>query len=74
MIDIFKNVDFSQLANPEFKEDSVREEIIVPLLNALELKESGYKLHRSKKLLEPFVRVGSKFNEINIFPDYAVEY
>jgi len=55
--------DFSELESPDFKEDSVREEIVKPLLNAL-----GYSLaaknriHRSKKLKHPLRkgRLGQK--------------
>ena len=51
----------------------MREEIIVPLLNALRLREDGCTIHRSKKLFDPFFRVGSKDRLINIFPDYTIE-
>ena len=73
MNNIFDNFDFVQLKDEGFKEDSVRELIVVPLFNALRLKESGCKIHRSKKLHEPFFKLGSKYRPINIFPDYAIE-
>ncbi|MBS4028504.1 MAG: hypothetical protein KGZ58_07685 [Ignavibacteriales bacterium] len=49
--------DFKQLNSPDFKEDSVREVIILPIL-----KQLGYAQHdilRSKSLLHPFLKVGS---------------
>lgn len=71
---ILKDFDFDLLNNPEFKEDSVREEIILPII-----KELGYssnkpnQIIRSRKLLHPFVSIGSKQKKINIVPDYLFE-
>jgi len=65
--------DFSALDSPDFKEDSVREEIVKPILNALGYKASGRnRITRSKKLQHPFVKVGSTKRRINIFPDYLL--
>ncbi len=44
----FKNFDFSQLDSPDFKEDSVREVIILPLLYSLGYQEP--QIIRSKAL------------------------
>ncbi|RKQ42759.1 type I restriction and modification enzyme subunit R-like protein [Roseivirga pacifica] len=66
--------DFELLNAPEFKEDSVREEIIVPII-----KELGYsaqkpnQIIRSRNLLHPYVAIGSKRKEIYIIPDYLFE-
>ncbi len=44
-MDILKDFDFSLFDLPEFKEDSVREEIIVPILKELGYSASGqYKI------------------------------
>lgn len=69
-----KKRDFSLLESPDFKEDSVREEIVKPILNALGYSASGNnKIERSKKLRHPFVKVGSGKREITIFPDYLLK-
>lgn len=66
--------DFSLLESSDFKEDSVREEIIKPILNALGYSVSGKdKIERSKKLRHPFVKVGSGKRQITIFPDYLLK-
>jgi hypothetical protein len=67
------NFDPSLLDDPEFKEDSVREEIIVPILKRLGYSASGpYKIVRSKALLHPFVMIGSKKHTVTIVPDYLL--
>ncbi|OJV20992.1 MAG: restriction endonuclease [Dyadobacter sp. 50-39] len=71
---VLEGFDYKLLESSEFKEDSVREEIIVPILKGL-----GYtsgkpnQIIRSRKLLHPFVSIGSKRKEIYIVPDYLFE-
>ena len=66
--------DFTLLKDPNFHEDSVREEIILPILKSLGYTASEpNKIIRSKKLLHPFVSIGSKTKEINIVPDYIFQ-
>lgn len=66
--------DFELLDDPDFKEDSVREEIIIHLLSALGYKASApNKIIRSKSLLHPYVSIGSRRKKINIIPDYLLE-
>ena len=69
---LFGDLNFKQLAaNPDFKEDSVREVIILPIL-----KELGYtqdNIIRSKTLQHRFLKVGSKKRAINLVPDYALK-
>ena len=66
--------DFDLLDNSEFKEDSVREEIILPIIRQL-----GYSANkpnqiiRSRNLKHPYVSIGSKRKEIYIIPDYLFE-
>ncbi len=65
------NFDFTQLNSPDFKEDSVREILILPLLFAL-----GYQnqhIVRSKTLQHPFLKIGSKKRPINLIPDYLLK-
>lgn len=68
---LFGQLDFKSLASdPDFKEDSVREVIILPIL-----KELGYtqdNIIRSKTLQHPFLKIGSKKRPINLVPDYAL--
>lgn len=66
--------DFSALDDPEFKEDSVREEILTPLLKALGYNATGKnKIVRSRKLKHPFVSIGCQRKEISLIPDYILE-
>lgn len=72
---LFQDFDFSLLNDPDFKEDSVREELILPLLKALSYKSYGghNRIIRSKSLVHPFVKVGSGKRNIHIIPDYLLE-
>lgn len=69
---LFGKLDFSTIFDdPEFKEDSVREVIIMPIL-----KELGYEqtnITRSKKLVHPFLKVGTKKISIKSYPDYTLK-
>jgi hypothetical protein len=61
------------LDSSDFKEDSVREELITPLLHSLGYKAHGdFQILRSKALLHPFVMIGSKKHKVNIVPDYLL--
>jgi hypothetical protein len=72
---IFCNFDFSLLDSPEFKEDSVREEIILPILKHLGYNASGKnKIIRSKTLVHPCVYIGTHKHEISIIPDYLMQF
>lgn len=65
---------FHVLDDPAFQEDSVREEIIVPILKGLGYRaEKPYRIIRSKKLLHPFVSIGSATKKIYLIPDYLLE-
>ena len=69
---LFGNLDFSSLIDKsDFKEDSVREVIILPIL-----KELGYdndSIHRSVTLQHPYLKIGSKKRPINLIPDYILK-
>lgn len=70
---MFENFDFRLLDSPEFKEDSVREELITPLLHSLGYHAQGdFKILRSKELSRPFVNIGSKRHKVDIIPDYLL--
>lgn len=69
---IFSSIDFQAIKNnPNFKEDSVREVIILPLLTSLGYQEDN--IERSKTLRHPFLKVGSKKRPINLIPDYVLK-
>lgn len=69
---LFDNLDFRTLTeNPDFKEDSVREVIILPILEALGYTQPN--IVRSKTLQHPFLKIGSKKRPINLVPDYVLK-
>ncbi len=71
---LYQNFDFSILNSAGFKEDSVREELIFPLLKSLGYKVNGEnKIHRSKTVTHPFVKVGTRKRELKNYPDYLLE-
>jgi hypothetical protein len=66
--------DFKVLDDPEFQEDSVREDIIAPILRELGYAASGEnKIIRSRRLMHPFVSIGSASKRVEIVPDYVME-
>jgi hypothetical protein len=70
---VFSDFDFSVLDSPAFKEDSVREEIIAPIIRRLGYQSSGtFRVQRSKALVHPFVMIGSKRQAVTIIPDYTL--
>ncbi|WP_339138696.1 MAG: hypothetical protein WGN25_10205 [Candidatus Electrothrix sp. GW3-4] len=71
---LYEDFDFDVLNDPEFKEDSVREELVQPLVKFLGYKVSGnIRVIRSRSLKHPFVSIGSTRNKISIIPDYVFE-
>ena len=55
--------DFELLNNSEFKEDSVREEIVLPIIKALGYSaQKPNQIIRSKNLTHPFVSIGCPDN------------
>jgi len=70
---ILENFDFSVLDEKGFLEDSVREEIITPILHGLGYKATGKnRIVRSKSLTHPYVYIGTIQRKINIIPDYVL--
>lgn len=68
---IFNNFKLSSLNDPDFKEDSVREVIINPILNNLGYTNEN--IVRSKTLHHPFLKIGSQKRKVNIVPDYLLK-
>lgn len=71
---MFEDFDFTLLDSPEFKEDSVREELIHPLLRRLGYSASPpNQITRSPALIHPYVYIGSKPHKVHIIPDYLIK-
>lgn len=71
---MFSGFDFAILTDPGFKEDSVREELIAPMLKALGYAASPpNQIVRSPALKHPFVYIGTKKHSVNIIPDYLIK-
>jgi hypothetical protein len=70
---MFDKFDFKVLDDKLFKEDSVREELIVPVLERLGYSATGeHKIVRSEPLVHPFVHIGTKAYKVNIISDYQL--
>ncbi|MGA2296788.1 MAG: DNA methyltransferase [FCB group bacterium] len=70
-MDLFKDFDYNTLNSHNFKEDSVREVIILPIIKALGYEEN--QIIRSKSLKHPFIKIGSKQRPIDLIPDYLLQ-
>lgn len=70
----YTEVDFGIVDDPDFREDSVREVFIVPLLASLGFGESApYRIIRSRPLTHPYVYIGTVKKGITIIPDYLLQ-
>jgi hypothetical protein len=70
---VFSDFDPSLLNSPEFKEDSVREVIITPILSRLGYTPSGSdRVIRSKTLVHPFIYAGTRKLPVTLIPDYTL--
>lgn len=71
---MFDDLDFTILNDPDYKEDAVREDIIMPILKKLGYSSTGeHKIKRGIPLTHPYVHIGSTRRKINIIPDYILE-
>lgn len=69
---MFEGIEKSTFDDLEFKEDSVRELIIAPMLSKLGYLPSGSnRIARSKTLKNPFIRVGTRNHPVITVPDYT---
>jgi len=70
----FEGFDFGLLDRDDFLEDSVREELVVPLLSALGYSASPpHRIIRSMHLQHPYVYIGTVKKPITIIPDYVLQ-
>jgi len=70
---LFGDIDLTTIAqDPDFKEDSVREVIILPILQQLGYTQENSV--RSKTLIHPFLKIGSnKKIPVKLVPDYILK-
>lgn len=69
---LFGNLDFKKISSDvDFKEDSVREVIILPILKQLGYSQQN--IIRSKTLIHPFIKTGSTKRAIKLIPDYSLK-
>lgn len=74
LFNILEGFNFDNLENSEFQEDSVREELIIPIIRGLGYSaDKPNQIIRSRKLIHPFVSIGSKRKNIYLIPDYLFE-
>jgi 16S rRNA G966 N2-methylase RsmD len=69
---LFGQFDFNQLNNDaSFKEDSVREVIILPILQQMGYSQTN--IVRSKSLEHPYLKIGSQKRSVTLVPDYLLK-
>lgn len=69
---LFGNLDLKKsYSDHDFKEDSVREEIILPIIKKLGYNSSD--IIRSKALQHPYLKVGTNKIPIKLIPDYILK-
>ncbi|MEN1626214.1 hypothetical protein AAIH53_29325 [Pseudomonas aeruginosa] len=70
---MFSGLTVECFDDPDFKEDSVRELILAPLLTRLGYYPIGStRVIRSKSLRHPFIRIGTRNHPVTIVPDYTL--
>ena len=68
---MFDEFEFEVLGDKEFKEDSVREELVAPIIKRLGYSLTGdNRVVRSRSLVHPYVAIGSQQRKVSIVPDY----
>lgn len=72
---MFHRFDPRLFSDPNFKEDSVREVIITPMLSRLGYHPTGEQtVVRSKSLVQPFIYVGTRKHPVTTIPDYTLYF
>lgn len=70
---MFAGITQDTFDDPDFKEDSVRELILAPILAKLGYTPTGpNRVIRSKSLKHPFIRIGTRNHPVTIVPDYTL--
>ena len=71
---LFADFNFSLLDDTRFKEDSVREELISPLIKYIGYANRGNtQIIRNHGLKHPFVSIGATQKKITVIPDYLMK-
>ncbi len=71
---LYENFNFSLLDDHRFKEESVREELIAPLIQYIGYSNSkDTQVIRNHGLNHPFVTIGSTKRNITLIPDYVLK-
>jgi hypothetical protein len=69
---MFPGIQPGLFDDPEFKEDSVRELVIAPIVSRLGYLPSGStRVIRSKALRHPYIKVGTRKHPVTLIPDYT---
>src|ERR1039457_6171791 len=69
---MFADIQPSLFDDPEFKEDSVRELIVAPIISRLGYLPTGsQRVIRSRTVKRPFIRVGTRNYPVTLVPDYT---
>jgi len=72
---MFTGIQSQLFDDPDFKEDSVREVVVAPILSKLGYLPTGRsRVIRSKALKHPYIRVGTQNHPVTIIPDYTLLY
>jgi len=72
-IKYFEDYDYNLLKSNDYKEDTVREEIVYHLVSMLGYTVGGEnKVIRSKNFKHPYITVGSSQRKITYIPDYLL--
>lgn len=72
---MFPHFDPQLFSDPNFKEDSVREIIIAPMLSRLGYHPTGEQVVvRSKSLVQPFIFAGTRQHPVTTIPDYTLYF
>jgi hypothetical protein len=73
-MNLFSDFDFRALENPGYSEDSVRKNIVLPILQALGYGPSGpHQMMPAKAVANPFVYLGDTQHKVSLIPDYLLQ-
>jgi hypothetical protein len=72
-MNLFQDFDFRALETPGYPEDSVKENIVNPILRQLGYGTSGpHQVMPAKAVSNPFVYLGASQHKVSILPDYLL--
>jgi hypothetical protein len=72
-MNLFQDFDFRALETPGYPEDSVKENIVNPILRQLGYGTSGpHQVMPAKAVTNPFLYLGASQHKVSILPDYLL--